>query len=91
MAIGIDWLYADMVGTRIDMFLHSRFYRVGAAPGERCVDESIAQIIDVLFGHTHAQPIVAVIWQSLINLSNGPSQLPRFARLRFEYDFLFAA
>ena len=80
-----------MIGASVDMLLHPSFYGVGAAPSKSRVDEPITQIVYILLGHTHAQPIVALIRQFLIDLRYRSSQLTGFAGVGFENNFLLHA
>ena len=80
-----------MVCPGLHMLVDSLAQGVRTSPSKRFVDETIAEIVYVIFAQPHAQPIVAVIRQTVINFGNRPCQFPCLIRVGFQDDFLFYA
>ena len=60
-AVGIDRLNADMIRARLHMCIDSLPQGIDVTPSEGFVNKSVAEVIDVVLGEAHTQPVVAVV------------------------------
>jgi len=70
-----------MVCAGLHMLVDALAQSIRVAPSKCLVNETIAEIVDVVLSQPHAQPVVAIVRQTVVDLGDRPGQLARFVRI----------